>query len=147
MIQLNHFSKIISLKIKVLQVAHPMLTFSIIYIVKFEIFFNRKSDHHRCCLFPIDTCVCVCVIQFYLSLLYEQSNRFVLCLFFFRPEIASILILIVIFLLFSSFNSKTLFIYLNKKKRKLFGFFSFVCVDFAFRSCHVVKMLHLQSIK
>jgi hypothetical protein len=103
-----------------------MLTFSIIYIVKFEIFFNRKSDHHRCCLFPIDTCVCVLFSFIYLYCMSSQTDLFFVC-FFFRPEIASILILIVIFLLFSSFNSKTLFIYLNKKKRKLFGFFR-LCV-------------------
>ena len=46
-IQSNRFSVIISLKIKVLRVAHHMSIFSIIFIVKSEIFFNKnKSKKH-----------------------------------------------------------------------------------------------------
>lgn len=67
------------------------------------------------------------------------------CLFFCN-ETASILTLLLLCFFFARLTKKTLFIYLNKKKEDV-SFFSYVCVDFVFRSCLAVKMQHPQWSK
>ncbi len=100
-----------------------MLIFSIIYIAKFEIFFNKKTKQLLFIFFPIDTCVCFIFIHLYC--MSSQTD----C-----AGIASILILIVFFFSFQLVELKKkpyLFISI-KKKEEDFGV-SFVCVDFAFQ--------------